>query len=111
MSDLLAARSQMAMSLGFHIIFAAVSTIWAIWRRRFRLARILASMQVGLIMFGWGLAQFPYIVTPDLTFANTATPDSVLWPVLIALGAGALVLIPVFWYLYKVFKFAPSRDH
>jgi cytochrome bd ubiquinol oxidase subunit II len=60
-----------------------------------------------LIVGGWGLAQYPYVVAPDLTIAATAAPRSVLVPVLVALAAGSVILVPAFWYLYAVFK---TRD-
>ena len=93
-------------SIPFHILTGAVAlwAIWTIWNRQFRLARILVPMQVTLIVFGWGLAQYPYLVTPDLTFSNTAAPDTVLRPLLIVLIAGGVLLVPAFWYLYTVFK-------
>jgi cytochrome d ubiquinol oxidase subunit II len=93
-------------ALPFHIAtgLAAIGTIWAVWTRRFRPARLLAIAQTAMIIAGWGLAQYPYIVPPDLTVAATAAPDSVLWPVTLALAAGAVLLVPSFWYLYRVFK-------
>ncbi len=93
-------------SIPFHILTGAVaiSGIWAIWKRHFRLARVLVPIQVTLIIFGWGLAQFPYLVTPNLTFSNTAASDAVLRPVLIVVGVGGVLLVPAFWYLYAVFK-------
>ena len=93
-------------SIPFHILTGAVAigAIWAIWERYFKLARILVPIQVALIIFGWGLAQFPYIVAPNLTFSNTAAADSVLRPVLIIVVIGGIMLIPAFWYLYAVFK-------
>jgi cytochrome d ubiquinol oxidase subunit II len=93
-------------SIPFHIFTGAVAVwaIWAIWKRYFRLARILVPIQVVLIIFGWGLAQFPYLVAPNLTFSNTAAPDSVLRPVLIVVIIGGIMLVPAFWYLYAVFK-------
>ena len=65
---------------------------------------MLVPIQVTLIIFGWGLAQFPYLVTPNLTFSNTAASDAVLRPVLIVVGVGGVLLVPAFWYLYAVFK-------
>ena len=93
-------------SIPFHILTGAVAVcaIWSIWRRYFQLARVLVPIQVVLIIFGWGLAQFPYIVAPNLTFSNTAAPDSVLRPVLIVVIIGGIILAPAFWYLYAVFK-------
>ena len=95
-----------AWSIPFQILTGAVAlwAIWTLWKRQFRLARILVPIQVTLIVFGWGLAQYPYLVTPDLTFSNTAAPDAVLRPMLIVLGVGGVLLIPAFWYLYAVFK-------
>jgi cytochrome d ubiquinol oxidase subunit II len=85
------------------ISLVAVEVLWALWKRHLRLARVLAIAQTILIIWGWGLTQFPYVVPPDLTLANTAAPVSVLGPLLIALVSGALVLVPAFWYLYSIF--------
>ena len=93
-------------SIPFHILTGAVAlwAIWTIWKRQFRLACILVPIQVALIVFGWGLAQYPYLVTPNLTFSNVAAPDTVLRSTLIILGVGGVLLVPAFWYLYAVFK-------
>ena len=93
-------------SIPFHIVtgLIAIFGIWSIWRRYFKLARIVIPIQVTLIILGWGLAQYPYLITPDLTFSNTAAPESVLKPVLIIVIIGGIVLIPAFWYLYTIFK-------
>ena len=98
-------------SIPFQILTGAVAlwAIWTLWNRQFRLARLLVPIQVTLIVFGWGLAQYPYLVTPDLTFANTAAPDAVLRPILIVLGVGGVLLVPAFWYLYAVFKGAARK--
>ena len=100
-----------AWSIPFQILTGVVAlwAIWTIWKRQFRLARILVPIQVTLIVFGWGLAQYPYLVTPDLTFSNTAAPDTVLRPLLIVLIAGGVLLVPAFWYLYAVFKGAARK--
>ncbi|RMF92837.1 MAG: cytochrome d ubiquinol oxidase subunit II [Nitrospinota bacterium] len=98
--------SERGWSIPFHLCtgLVALGALWALWKRRFHLARILAILQVTLIILGWGLAQFPYLIAPDLTLQNSAAPASVLRPLLIILIAGAFVLAPSFWYLYAVFK-------
>lgn len=93
-------------SIPFHFLTGATSlgAIFTIWKRYYRYARILVPIQVTLIILGWGLAQFPYLVAPNLTFSNTSAPNSVLKPVLIIVVVGMVILIPAFWYLYAVFK-------
>ncbi len=101
-----AGLAQQRWSLPFQLLtgVVALGAMGALWQRRFRLARLLAIAQVVLILWGWGMAQFPYLIVPDLTFANTAAPDNVLQILLIALVAGMVVLAPSLWYLFRVFK-------
>jgi cytochrome d ubiquinol oxidase subunit II len=87
---------------------SAVAVLVALWFRRFRLARLAVGLQVSLIFWGWALAQYPILVPPDLTIANSAAPDSTLRLVLIALGVGGAVLLPSLWYLFQVFKTTPA---
>jgi len=97
-------------SLPFHAAtgLVAVGAMTALWSRRFPLARGLAMAQVTLILWGWGLAQFPFLVLPDLTFEAAAAPAAVLRPLLVALGVGAVVAGPALATLFRVFK-APAR--
>ena len=85
----------------------ALGALWALAQRRYRLARVLVGAQVVGIFAGWGLAQWPYIVVPDLTVAASAAPEGVLWSTLAVLGLGAVLLLPALWWLFRVFK-APS---
>ncbi|MCB9704795.1 MAG: cytochrome d ubiquinol oxidase subunit II [Myxococcales bacterium] len=83
---------------------AAVTALVAIWRRRDRLARLAAMAQATLIVAGWGLAQYPYLAVPGYRIDEVAAPEGVLWPVIGALAAGAVLLVPTLWYLFAVFK-------
>ncbi|MFI5337285.1 MAG: cytochrome d ubiquinol oxidase subunit II, partial [Opitutales bacterium] len=76
----------------------------ALWWRRFAVARAAAVGQVTLILAGWGLAQYPYLITPDLTVANTAAPEVTLRLLVLALAAGALILLPSLVFLFRLFK-------
>jgi cytochrome bd ubiquinol oxidase subunit II len=82
----------------------AVATMVALWRRRFALARVTAIAQTAAIVIGWGLAQFPYVVAPDLDVLATAAPPAVLRATLWVLGCGSLLLVPAFVWLFRVFK-------
>lgn len=88
---------------------AAVGAIGALWIRRYRVARVAAAIQVSLILWGWALAQYPYVVPPALTIAAAAAPAVTLTLVLWALAAGALVLFPSLAYLFRVFKRYPDE--
>jgi cytochrome d ubiquinol oxidase subunit II len=85
----------------------AVIAIWALWSRRFRLARVAAAAQISLILWGWALAQYPYLIPPDLTIRAAAAPRITLILSLWTLGLGTLVLFPSLIYLFRVFKPAP----
>jgi cytochrome d ubiquinol oxidase subunit II len=89
---------------------AAVGAIVKLWQRRFRAARIYAALQVTLILWGWGYAQFPYLVVADFTIHNSAAPIVTLRLLWIALLAGTLLLLPSFYYLYRVFKTSETQS-
>jgi len=87
---------------------AAIAVLLALWFRRYRLARLMVGLQVSLILWGWALAQYPYLLPPSYTIGNTAAPESTLKLTLIVLAAGGLVLLPSLWYLFQVFKTSPA---
>jgi cytochrome d ubiquinol oxidase subunit II len=68
-------------------------------------ALIAATIQIGLIVVGWGAAQYPYLVRPDLMVpASSAPPPNVLVDIEIACAAGGTVLIPSLFLFFLVFK-------
>ncbi len=72
--------------------------------RVYSLARACAALQVALVIAGWGLAQYPYLVRPGLTIYDAAASPSMLRPILYALAAGAVFLFPSIVLLFRVFK-------
>ncbi len=87
---------------------SAIAVLAALWYRRFRLARIGAGLQVSLIFWGWPLAQYPFLLPPDLTIERAAAPEATLRLVLIILIAGGIILLPSLWYLFQIFKTVPA---
>lgn len=83
---------------------AALASGWWLRTRRYRLARLAAVTQVGCLLAGWGLAQYPYIVYPDITLFSAAAPDPTLRFILYSTPLGMAVLLPSLWYLFRVFK-------
>lgn len=102
-----------AWSWPLHLATAACASgaLYALWARRYAAARLCAAAQAALIICGWALAQYPYLVAPDITIAQAAAPPVTIRLLLWALVGGALVLFPSFYYLFRVFKggtaFAP----
>jgi cytochrome d ubiquinol oxidase subunit II len=96
---------------GYQVVVGglALITFAALWQRKFRLARIAAPIQAVLILGGWALCQYPYLLPPDLTIAAAAAPDVTLQLVLGTLALGFVVLVPSLVYLFRVFKSRPQR--
>ena len=85
------------------VVLAPASGL-ALFTRRYHLARILAAAQVALLLLGWGVAQHPYLIAPDLTLEASAAPHPTLVLTAWTLPIGAAVLIPSLWLLFSVFK-------
>lgn len=83
---------------------AALTALGALWTRRFRVARAAAIAQVTLILVGWSAAQFPHLVVPDIDIFDAAAPEITLQLLVIALAAGAFILLPSLYYLFRIFK-------
>ena len=85
-------------------VAAASGAIAFLALRRYPLARACAAAQVSLLLIGWGMAQYPYLVRPDVTvFSAAASPDT-LQLLLGALAAGAVLLFPAIFLLLRVTK-------
>jgi cytochrome d ubiquinol oxidase subunit II len=89
---------------------AAITAIVALWRRRYLLARNAAAAQVSCILWGWALAQYPFLVPPTLSIRQASAPDVTLKLLLWGLGIGAAVLIPSLVYLFRTFSDATTSD-
>src|SRR5207237_10050542 len=86
-------------ALGLHLFTAvfAIGAFYALWTRKYRLARICAVAQVTLLLLGWAFAQFPYLVKPDVTIYSAAAPRATLQSLIVALAAGVLVIFPSYF--------------
>jgi cytochrome bd ubiquinol oxidase subunit II len=85
-------------------LVCAIAALASLWLRRFAVARFAAIGEVTLILIGWSLAQYPRLITPDITIFNAAAPETTLRLLTYALVAGAIVLFPSLFFLFRVFK-------
>jgi cytochrome d ubiquinol oxidase subunit II len=101
-----------AAAVALHVAtgLAALAAIGALWTRRYALARLAAGAQMTGIVTGWALATWPYLVPESHTVTGSAAPAAVLRAVLVALGVGAVVLVPSLAYLFRVFKGADAAS-
>ncbi len=98
-------------ALILHILTAifALSVFYALWMRKYKLARFCATAQVSMILLGWAFAQFPFLVAPDITISSAAAPAITLQILMVALATGAILLFPSYYYLFRVFKIETKK--
>lgn len=82
----------------------AIAALISLWLRRFALARVAAIGEVTLILGGWSVSQYPRLITPDITIFNAAAPPVTLRLLIYALTAGAVLLFPSLFFLFRIFK-------
>lgn len=85
-------------------VLLAPASALALWRRRYHAARVFAAGQVVLLLAGWGLAQWPYIIYPDVALVRAAAPPPTLTALLWTVPFGIALLLPSLWFLFAVFK-------
>ena len=82
----------------------AVATLGALWFRRFGLARFTVAAQVAMVVIGWGAAMGGHFVLPDVSLHNAASPPQVFAAFFPAVAAGAVLLGPALFFLFRVFR-------
>jgi cytochrome d ubiquinol oxidase subunit II len=80
---------------------AGVVTMVLVFFERFGPARASAALAVAAVIAGWAAAQSP-LVLPGLTVAEAAAGRSTLIATIVAVGAGAVVLVPSLAVLYSL---------
>jgi cytochrome d ubiquinol oxidase subunit II len=80
---------------------AGVGTLALVWRGRFGPARASAALAVAAVIAGWAAAQSPWLL-PGLTVSQAAAGRSTLIATIVAVAAGAVVLVPSLAVLYAL---------
>jgi cytochrome d ubiquinol oxidase subunit II len=65
-------------------------------------ARPLAIGAVAAVIWGWGVAQHPYLLPQDLTIDDAAAPSETLRAVLIVFGAAIVLVLPAMLLLFTL---------
>jgi cytochrome d ubiquinol oxidase subunit II len=90
-------------------VVAGVAAVVFLVQRRYLPARLASALAVTTILVGWAVAQYPYILVPDVTIEEAATGRVTLQAMLVALAVGAVFLVPALIYLYVLFQRAPPE--
>ena len=65
-------------------------------------ARALAVGAVTAVVWGWGVAQHPYLLPKELTIDAGAAPSATLTSVLIVFGVAVVLVVPSLALLYTL---------
>jgi cytochrome d ubiquinol oxidase subunit II len=98
---LLSGKALPAVTIGL-VCFAG--SAWAVFTRRYMLSRVFAASEIAFLILGWGLAQYPYLIYPDIELAKVAAPVPTIRFLVLTLPFGSLIVLPSLWFLMKVFK-------
>ena len=69
---------------------------------RTRLVRPVAMLAVAAVIWGWAVAQYPYLLPPWLTIAAAAAPAATEAAVLVVVGVIAVLVVPSFAVLFRL---------
>ncbi|MEA2557950.1 MAG: cytochrome bd ubiquinol oxidase subunit [Actinomycetota bacterium] len=81
-----------------------VVSLAATVRRHPKLARAGAALAVASVVGGWGVAQWPYLIVPDVKASDVAAPIGSLRAITVGYTIGALLVAPSLFLLLRVFK-------
>ncbi|HUI49150.1 MAG TPA: cytochrome d ubiquinol oxidase subunit II [Acidimicrobiia bacterium] len=71
-----------------------VTSLWLLVRGEHRYARLLAIGAVASVVWGWGVAQWPYILPQTLKVSAAAAPTGTLAATLVVFGVAVLLILP-----------------
>jgi cytochrome d ubiquinol oxidase subunit II len=76
-----------------------LATMWLLRAERYGLARWFAVASVALVVIGWGVGQYPWMLVDELTITDAAGARTTLWALVVAFLAAAVLVIPPLGYL------------
>lgn len=91
-------------------IALGLGSLFILWKQWLRLSAPVAAATVCAVIAAWAAAMNPYILMPDVTIEAAAAGDSVLRAFVIALPAGALILVPSLYFLFSLFATVRPED-
>jgi cytochrome d ubiquinol oxidase subunit II len=83
-------------------IAAGVTVLGLLWLRWYHalVLRATAAIAVATVVWGWGLAQYPYLFPTSLSLAAGSAPTAALVAEFVVTGLAVLLVAPGFAFLY-----------
>jgi cytochrome bd ubiquinol oxidase subunit II len=83
-------------------VAAGIAVLGMLWLRWYHplFLRGTAAIAVAAVVFGWGLAQYPYLVPTSLPLAAGSAPAAALVAEFVVAGLAVLLVLPAFTLLY-----------
>ena len=85
---------------GIGVLLILLSAVGRRGMRSPRLLRPLAGGAVVAVIWGWGVAQFPYLLPTSLTISAAAAPPDTLSTVIVVFLFAAVLVLPALGLLY-----------
>ena len=79
-----------------------IGALFMVARRRYVAARPLAALAVVSVLWGWGASQYPWVLEDVVTIEDSAASSPVLWALIIAFSAAAVLAVPSLLWLYRL---------
>ncbi|REK40010.1 MAG: cytochrome d ubiquinol oxidase subunit II [Actinobacteria bacterium] len=79
-----------------------VASLWLLWNRRFLAARPTAALATVAVLWGWGAAQYPWVLEDAASIEDFAASDPVLTAMIIAFAAAAVLVVPSLVWLFRL---------
>jgi cytochrome bd ubiquinol oxidase subunit II len=79
-----------------------IAVLVLLYRGARRGTRVLAAGAVAAVVWGWGVAQHPYLLPPTLTIDAAAAPSATLTGLLIVFGVAVVVVLPALGLLFTL---------
>ena len=92
-------------------VVAGGAAIALVQSGRYAYARLASAAAVTAVLVGWAVAQYPYLLPPELTIEAAAAGEVTLVAVLVSLVVGSLILVPALVYLYVLFQRVHPAEH
>jgi cytochrome d ubiquinol oxidase subunit II len=77
-------------------------SLWLLVTRRYLAARPAAALATVAVLWGWGAAQYPWILEDVASIEDYAASDPVLWGLVGAFVLAAALVVPSLFWMYRL---------